>query len=65
MCNQCDKIFQSENDFKIHKENIHDEIVLPENIEQLGGQTDIEHSKDDSKETQTEIFINVDEEGYL
>ena len=65
MCNQCDKIFQSENDLKIHKENIHDEIVLPENIEQLDGQNDIEHSEDDSKETQTEIFLKVDKEGIL
>ena len=47
---QCDKIFQSENDLKIHKENVHDEIVLPENIEELDGQTDIEHSEDDSKD---------------
>ena len=63
MCNQCNKIFQSENDLKIHKENIHDDIVLPENIEQLDGQTDIEQSEDDAKETQTEIFLNIDKEG--
>ena len=46
MCNQCDKIFQSENDLKIHKENIHDEKGLTENIEPLDGQTDLEHSEE-------------------
>ena len=65
MCNKCDKIFQLENDLKIRKETIHVEIVVPENIEQLDGHTDVEHSKHDSKENQTEIFPNVDKEGIL
>ena len=61
MCNQCDKIFQSENDLKIHKENIHDEKGLPENIEPLDGQTDLEHSE----ETKMEMFLNVDKDEIL
>ena len=58
MCNQCDKIFQSENDLKIHKENIHDEKGLTENIEPLDGQTDLEHSE----ETKMEMFLNIEKE---
>ena len=71
MCNQCDNTFKSENDQQIHKENVHEEIGLPENIEQLDGHTDLEDSeitiegKVDSKETQTDVFLNADKEGVL
>ena len=63
MCDQCDKSFKSENDLQIHKDNIHEEIGLTENIKQLDGQTELVDSED--KSTQTEVFINVDKEGNL
>ena len=56
---------------RLHKENVHEEIGLPENIEQLDGQTDLEDSeitiegKVDSKETQTDVFLNADKDGVL
>ena len=70
-CNQCDNRFKSENDLQIHKENIHEEIKLPENTEQLDGQTELEDSeisiegKVNSKETQTDVVLNVDKDGVL
>ena len=39
--------------------------MLPENIEQLDGQTDLEYSEDDLKETQREIFLSIEKEGIL
>ena len=71
VCNQCVNTFKSENDLQIHKENVHEEIGLSENIEQLDGHTDLEDSeitiegKVDSKETQTGVFIKADKEGFL
>ena len=64
-CNQCDHTFKSDNDLQIHMDSLHEEIVLDDNIEQLDGQTDREETETKTKETQTEIFLNVDKEGVL
>ena len=64
-CNQCDHTFKSENDLHIHMDSLHEEIVLDDNIEQLDGQTDIEETENKTKETQTDLFLNVDKEGGL
>jgi hypothetical protein len=50
---------------QIHNDKIHEERGLNENIEQLDGQTDLVDSEDKSKETQTDVFLNVDKEGNL